>query len=155
MLIDDTVIARQSAEAGALYVVAQRHEVLWTADGSSVQLHPVYCRERPVIMLRAVEMPGGHMLQVDLQRLVRSLGADLLAAAARDQVGLTFYTLRREFQGADAFRAACERSAQGTWWPAASGYVWQAAARQAHAQVPPSARAAVVVRTTSSQWCPQ
>lgn len=143
MFIDTQVIARQSAAAGGLEVLAQRHEVMWR-DGSSVQLHPVHRGGRPMVMLRAVRHPGGQLLLVELPRLVRRLDAELRATPERDVVGHVFYTLREAFATAPTFLQAAHRLASGTWWPVGDGHVWQAAPRQMDAQALATTTAAVL-----------
>lgn len=143
MFIDTNVIARQSAQAGGLEVLGQRHEVMWR-DGSSVQLHPVHRGGRPMTMLRAVEAAGGHMLLVDLTRLVRRLDAELRATPERDVAGHVFYTLREAFASAPTFMAAVQRHACGTWWPVSNGHVWQPAARAMDGQALAATAAAVM-----------
>ena len=128
MLIDTRIIARQSAEAGALEVLAQRHEIMFR-DGSAVHLHPVQRHGLPVLTLRALAAPGGHLQLVDLAQLVRRLDAELRVTQARDVPGHVFFTLRQAYASAPLFLADVQRHATGTWWPVASGYVWHATAR--------------------------
>lgn len=138
MLADTRIIARQSAAAGAMQVLAQRHEVQWR-DGSSVQLHPVHAHELPMTMLRAVEIERQLHL-VDLTRLVRSLDADLRRAPVRDQAGMVFYALRAAYRTAGDFSADVVRHASGVWWPVGDGWVWQPAARRMDAELLDEAR---------------
>lgn len=128
MLADTRIIARQSAAAGALEVLAQRQEIMFR-DGTTVQLHPVHARGLPMLTLRALETPGGHLQLIDLARLVRQLDADLRCTQQRDVPGVVFFTLRQAYACAAAFRADVERKASGTWWPVGDGFVWHCAAR--------------------------
>lgn len=159
MLTDTRIIARQSAAAGALEVVAQRHEVMFR-DGLAVQLHPVYAHGLPMLTLRALDTASGPLRLIDLTRLVRRLDAELRTTQAIDIPGVVFYTLRAEFKTAPQFIEAVERNAMGLWWPVLGGYVWQAAARAidpavAVAHTPPQAlpRALPGPRLPAS-WCP-
>ena len=155
MLTDSRIIARQSAAAGALEVVAQRHEVMFR-DGLAVQLHPIHAHGLPMLTLRAMETPRGSLQLIDLAKLVRRLDADLRTTQAIDIPGVVFYTLRAEFKSAPQFIAAVERNATGTWWPVLGGYVWQAAARAIDPAVvvnPIPAQALPGPRLPAS-WCP-
>lgn len=155
MLTDTRIIARQSAAAGALEVLAQRHEVMFL-DGLAVQLHPVWAHGLPMRMLRAVEAPGNKLLLIDLTKLVRQLDAELRATQVVDVPGVVFYTLRGEFKTAPQFMAATERNAGGIWWPVLDGYVWQAAARAIDPSVAistPPAQALPGPRLPGC-WCP-
>lgn len=115
MMTDTRIIARQGPGAGALQVLAQRHEVMWR-DGTSVTLHPIQAHGLPMAMLRAVALPCGQLLLVDLAKLVARLGAELPATPARDVPGLVFFTLRQTYGSAPAFIADAQRKAGGSWW---------------------------------------
>jgi hypothetical protein len=128
LLADTRIIARQSSAAGGLEVLAQRHEVMWR-DGTTVHLHPVHRHGLPMLTLRALAMPGGYLVLVDLAHLVRALDGDLRATPERDVPGHVFFTLRQAYASATLFVADAQRRALGTWWPVADGHVWQAAAR--------------------------
>lgn len=128
MLTDTRIIARQSAAAGALEVVAQRHEVMFR-DGLAVHLRAIHAHGLPMLTLRALESPRGALQLIDMAKLVRKLDVELRTTQAIDVPGVVFYTLRGEFKSAPQFIAAAERNAAGTWWPVLDGYVWQPAAR--------------------------
>lgn len=128
MLTDTRIIARQSAAAGALEVLAQRHEIMF-GDGMAVVLHPVQAHGRPLLNLRALQRPDGSLQLVDLARLVPQLDGELRTTPARDIPGLVFYTLREVYPRGSLFVAAVQRSACGTWWAVGDGHVWHAAAR--------------------------
>lgn len=153
MLIDTRIIARQSADAGSLEVLAQRHEIMFR-DGSAVHLHPVQRNGLPMLTLRALAAPGGHLQLVDLARLVRQLDAELRVTQARDVPGHVFFTLRQAYASAALFAAAVERTACGTWWPVGDCYVWHGAARQVDAEllVLTAAAAATAAPQLQPRW---
>lgn len=155
MLIDTRIIARQSAAAGAMEVLAERHEVIF-GDGLAVQLHPVQAHELPMLTLRAMETPNGSLQLIDLVKLVRSLDAEMRTTQAIDIPGLVFYTLRGVFKTGAQFLAAVERNACGTWWPVLGGYVWQAAARAIDpcVVVNPEPAQALPGPCLPASWCP-
>lgn len=153
MLIDDTIIARQSAAAGAMYVLAQRHEVMWR-DGTTVQLHPVMAGDLTMIMHRAVELPNGQLLLIDLTRVVRALDGELRVTQERDQVGHVFYSLRHAFRSATPFLEAATRIAAGAWWPVGDGFVWHAAARAIDPQVLATSAMATAPAVQQPLWYP-
>lgn len=156
MFSDARIIARQSAAAGAMEVLATRHEIMFS-DGMSVQLHPVHAHGLPMLTHRAIESPGGQLKLINLTRLVRSLDADLRTTQARDIPGVVFYTLRGAFKTAPQFVAAVERNAGGIWWPVAGGYVWHAAARAVDAEVLATTEMATLLPAPTQQitrWCP-
>jgi hypothetical protein len=155
MLTDTRIIARQSAAAGALEVLAQRHEVMFR-DGNAVQLHPVQAHGLPMRVLRAMETARGSLQLVDLSKLVRRLEGELRTTQDIDIPGLVFYTLRAEFKSAPQFIAAAERNAAGTWWPVLGGYVWQAAARAVDPSVlvNPIPAQALPGPCLPASWCP-
>lgn len=157
MLIDTRIIARQSAAAGALEVLAQRHEIMFR-DGTAVQLHPVHAHGLPMLTLRALEAPGAKLQLVDLARLVRRLDAELRTTQDRDIPGLVFYTLRQVYPSASLFVADVERHACGTWWAVGDGFVWHAAARAVDPELLANTTMATLPNPQparqSSQWCP-
>lgn len=155
MLTDTRIIARQSAAAGALEVLAQRQEVMFR-DGLAVQLHPAHAHGLPMLTLRALETPKGSLQLIDLAKLVRKLDGDLRTTQAIDIPGVVFYTLRGEFKSAPQFIAAAERNAAGTWWPVLGGYVWQAAARAIDpcVAVNPIPAQALPGPCLPASWCP-
>lgn len=155
MLIDTRIIARQSAAAGAMEVLAERHEVIF-GDGLAVQLHPVQAHDLPMLFLRAMETASGTLLLIDLSKLVRNLDREMRTTHAIDIPGLVFYTLRGEFKSAPQFLAAAERNAAGIWWPVLGGYVWQAAARAIDpcVVVNPEPAQALPGPCLPASWCP-
>ena len=80
-------------------VGAQRIEIMLT-DGTAVTLHPVFQHSEPCRYHRAVKLPTRTVV-VDVRHLVRQLGEDLAAAAARDVPGILFFTLRHHFTTAE------------------------------------------------------
>jgi hypothetical protein len=153
MLIDTRIIARQSAGAGSLQVLAQRHEIMWR-DGTAVVLHPVQANALPMLTLRALALPGGQLLLVDLAKLVRRLDAELRTCPARDVPGHVFYTLRSAYGSAAAFTADAVRHAGGTWHPVGDGLVWQATARAVDADTLATADLATRPTAPGNLWCP-
>lgn len=155
MITDTRIIARQSAAAGALEVLAQRHEIMF-GDGTAVVLHPVLAHGLPMLTLRAVQAPGGRLHLVDLVKLVRQLDHDLRTTQAIDIPGVVFYTLRAVFKTAPQFTGAVERNAAGTWWPVLGGYLWQAAARAIDPAVliNPIPAQALPGPCLPASWCP-
>ena len=134
MYFDHRIIARQSAGAGGLCVLAHV-DTVHLRDGSSVQLHPIQANGLPMLTHRALVTTTGHMQLVDLARLVRQLDAELRACPKRDITGFVLYTLRQAFATAVQFNQAAHRAASGTWWPVADGYVWHPAPRAIDDQV--------------------
>lgn len=138
--------ARMGADASAVQVLDERHEVMFR-DGTAVVLRPVAAHGVPLLTQRALELPhfpGTTQLQLfDLARLVPRLDADLRGAPRRDATGLVFYLLRAAFNTAADFRAAANRNALGNWWPFSDGtYQWQPLPRAIDAQVAAAAVAA-------------
>jgi hypothetical protein len=154
MLTDTRIIARQHAGPGGLEVLAQRHEVMWR-DGTTVTLHPVQANGLPMLALRAVALPGGQLLLVDLARLVRRLDAELRACPARDVPGHVFFTLRQAYGSAVSFTADAQRKATGSWQPVGESHVWLAAARAVDAELLATADLAARPAPAAAQWCPQ
>lgn len=129
MLTDNRIIARQSPSAGATEVLAHGQPVLF-GDGQTINLHPVQRHGTALLTQRALVMPGGRLLLVELERLARGIDAELRVTLERDMAGHVYYTLRQRYRSAAQFMAAAERTALGSWWPMDQGYVWLAAARQ-------------------------
>jgi len=87
---------------------AQRQEVMFK-DGTAVTLHPVFDRGTPCAHHRALHLPKGITLVVDLRNLVRQIGEDICLAAPRDVPGIVFFTLRHHYSTAELFvRAVVE-----------------------------------------------
>lgn len=85
---------------------AQRQEVMFK-DGTAVTLHPVFDGGTPCPHHRALHLPKGITMVVDLRTLVRQIGEDITLAAARDVPGIVFFTLRHHYSTAELFvRAA-------------------------------------------------
>lgn len=133
MYLDDRIIARQHA-AGGLCALAHA-DAVQLRDGSSLQLHAVQANRLPMIMLRAVATTTGHLLLVDLTRMVPRLDAELRACPKRDMAGHVLYTLRGAFETGAQFNAAAQRSALGTWWPVGDAYTWHPAPRAVDGEV--------------------
>ena len=100
MLTDTKIIHR----AGPFEVQAQRHEVMWP-DGTALALHPVQQHGCGSLMHRAIKLPDGTFVIVDLERTLPPLGAELRRSPARDVPGVVFYTLRQSFSTAQEFQA--------------------------------------------------
>lgn len=153
MLTDTRIIARQSAAAGAMEVLAQRHEIMFR-DGTAVVLHPVQAHGLPMLTLRALQRPDGSLQLVDLARLVRRLDGELRTTPPRDIPGLVFFTLREVYPGATLFVADVERRACGTWWAVGDGHVWHAAARAIDPELLANTTLATMAVRHGAQWCP-
>jgi hypothetical protein len=104
MLIDHKIIVRD----GAREVISQQHELHWP-DGSMQVIHPVWAHDMPEPFLRALPIGSGSFVIFDVTKLAPELDADMRSAPPRDQVGLVFFSMRRHFASADAFRAAACR----------------------------------------------
>lgn len=85
-----------------LTIGAQRHEVMFK-DGTAVTLHPVFDNGVPAKHHRAIKLPKGVTLVVDLRQLAPLLAADLCMAQAKDVPGTVFYNLRLRFGNAEQF----------------------------------------------------
>lgn len=133
MYLDDRIIARQSAGAGGLCVLAHA-DTVQLRDGSSVQLHAVQANGLPMLTHRALATTTGHLQLVNLAHMVRQLDAELRACPKRDIAGFVLYTMRQAFATAVQFNEAAHRAASGTWWPVADGYVWHPAPRAVDGQ---------------------
>lgn len=81
-------------------VGAQRQEVMFK-DGTAVTLHPVFDHGTPSLYHRALRLPKGVTMVVDLRSLVRQIGEDLCAAQARDVPGIVFFTLKHHYATAE------------------------------------------------------
>lgn len=127
MYFDDSIIARQHGAGG--FCALAHADTVQLRDGSSLQLHAVQANRLPMIMLRAAATTTGHLLLVDLTRLVPRLDGELRTCPQRDMAGHVLYTLRGAFHTAAQFNAAAQRSALGTWWPVGDALVWQPAPR--------------------------
>ena len=90
---------------------AQRQEVMFK-DGTAVTLHPVFDCGAPCTHHRALHLPKGITLVVDLRTLVRQIGDDICLAAPRDVPGIVFFTLRHHYSTAELFvRAVSQHGA--------------------------------------------
>lgn len=126
-LQDMRIIARQSAEAGATEVLAQRHEVM-LMDCQTIWTHLVHAHGAPIIEQRALHRRDGRLQLVDLERLAPGITRDLKTASARDVPGVVLYTLRQQYATMDKLLAAADRLQLGCFHPVAgAGYAWQAA----------------------------
>lgn len=134
-LQDMRIIARQSAEAGAVEVIAQRHEVM-LMDCRTVWMHVVMAHGAPIVDQRALMLPDGRLQLVCLEHLAPGITADLKTSSARDVPGVVLYTLRARFATLPALLARCEQVQFGAWHPEeGAGYVWQAAAKVGGRQI--------------------
>ncbi len=77
-------------------VSATRHEVMFN-DGTAVTLHPVLDCGAPDTFRRALRLPGGTVVIIDLRNIDTALGADLATAPQRDMAGTVYYALRQLF----------------------------------------------------------
>lgn len=153
MLTDTHIIARQSVSAGATAVLATGVPVL-LRDGLTITLHAVQCHGLPALTQRALVMPGGRLLLIDLERLARGIDAELRATPERDVAGHVYYTLRLRYLSAAQFMAAAERTALGSWWPVSHGYVWHAAARAVDPDLLATTALATLHATPTFAWVP-
>jgi len=112
MLVQDNRIIHR---AGALAVLAQRHEVMFR-DGQALGLHPVTVAGQVHVFLRAVHADGLRWALLDLRHLGGELHDDLLRLQPRDHPGAVFFTLRGLFPTRRAFVDALDRLALQTWW---------------------------------------
>lgn len=129
MLTDTRIIARQSAQAGAIEVIAQRHEVM-LMDCQSVWMHHCMAHGMPMLDHRALQAPDGRLLLVPLDRLAKGLELAVRQSPVRDVPGVILYTLRGLYAKRDALVAVASRVATGCWWPTeGAGYTWQPAPR--------------------------
>lgn len=130
MLTDTRIIARQSAQAGAIEVIAQRHEVM-LMDCQPLWMHHCMAHGLPLHDQRALQAPDGRLLLVQLDRLAKGLELAVRQSPVRDVPGVILYTLRGLYPKRDTLLAVATRVATGTWWPVdgAPGYTWQAAPR--------------------------
>ncbi len=69
MYFDDRIIARQSAGAGGLCVLAHA-DTVQLRDGSTVQLHAVQANGLPMLTHRALATSTGHLQLADAQAQV-------------------------------------------------------------------------------------
>lgn len=134
MYFDDRIIARQSAGAGGLCVLAHA-DTVQLRDGSTVQLHAVQANGLPMLTHRALATSTGHLQLVNLAHMVRTLDAELRTCPKRDVSGMVLYMLRQTFATAVQFNEAAHRASMGTWWPVADGHVWHPAPRAVDSQV--------------------
>lgn len=126
-LHDMRIIARQSAEAGAVEVIAQRHEVM-LMDCQTIWTHLVMAMGAPILDQRALQRRDGRLQLVSLEHLAPGITADLKGASARDVPGVVLYTLRQRYASMDKLLAAADRLQLGAWHPVeGAGYVWQPA----------------------------
>jgi len=126
-LQDMQIIARQSAEAGAVEVLAQRHEVM-LMDCQTIWTHLVHAHGAPIVDQRALMRRDGRLQLVSLEHLVPGITGDLKKASARDVPGVVLYTLRAQFATLDKLLAAADRLQLGAWHPVeGAGYVWHPA----------------------------
>lgn len=96
----------QQPEALQFTIGAQRQEVMFK-DGTTVTLNPVFDCGAPCLHHRALHLPKGITIVVDLRTLVRQIGEDISLAAPRDVPGIVFFTLRHHYTTAELFvRAA-------------------------------------------------
>lgn len=93
MLPDTRIIHRQ----GDIEVVAQVHEVP-LADASINITHPIKVEGIDSTFYRAFDIGNGCFAIVDLRKLSRTLGEEMLSTAVRDIPGLVLYTLRSHFK---------------------------------------------------------
>jgi len=149
-LTDTRIIARQSADAGAHQVLAQRHEILWR-DGTSCQLHPVQRNDMPLLLHRALEA-GAHLVLVDLAQMVSSLAADMRMAPPRDHVGTVWMALRLAYSTAADFAADARRHSPGSWQRVDDGWVWLARPRQVDAHTLSTAALAAMQPLPLPRW---
>ena len=127
-LTDHRIIARQSATAGGIEVLATRHEVMWP-DGTAVLLHPVRSAAGLLRRQRALHRGDGTLQLISLSTLVPVLDDLLHLCQPMSDHTLVFGQLRARYRNAESLLAAATRTALGTWWPVGGGYTWQPAPR--------------------------
>lgn len=93
-MLPDTRIIHRMAE---IDVLAQVHEVP-LADASINITHPVRIEGVDSTFYRAFDVGNGCLAIVDLRKLSRTLGAEMLSTPTRDIPGLVLYTLREHFK---------------------------------------------------------
>lgn len=90
-------------------VGAQRQEVMFR-DGTVVTLHPVHDCGVADKFHRAMLLPHGVTMVIDLRRLVPQIEPDICSAQERDWQGIVFYSLRGAFKTREPFvQAVCEQ----------------------------------------------
>jgi len=92
----------QQPEELQFTVGAQRLEVMFK-DGTAVTLHPVFDNGAPVTHHRALKLPKGVTIVVDLRKMVPQIADDLRVAPPKDVVGIVFFSLRLKFASAELF----------------------------------------------------
>lgn len=89
-------------------VGAQRQEIMFR-DGTAVTLHPVIDCGVPDKFHRALQLPGGLTMVIDLRHLVPQIEPDIRTAQERDWQGIVFYSLRGAYKTRELFvRDMCE-----------------------------------------------
>lgn len=92
-MLSDARILRRS---GGCEVIADEQRVEWP-DGTAVALHPVRMNGHNDMYRRALVLPGGLCLVVDLRRLCPPLRDDLMQLQERDHPGAIKHNLRLNF----------------------------------------------------------
>lgn len=93
----------------ALSFAQNRQEVMF-ADGSTIDLHQVYCNGTPVTQMRGLRQ-NGVLVLFSLGDVSRELANDLATLLSRDHQGCVFYGLRQRFKSAsDAVAAINEKA---------------------------------------------
>lgn len=108
--IHNRVLARHSDYC----VMSRRIEVMWD-NGSTAHLHEIYQGAGVPMFLRAVQLPDGGWMVIDLRRVLPGLAAEVERLQMRNAVTTIFYRLRRTFPGATAFRQRAAEHFVAAW----------------------------------------
>jgi hypothetical protein len=99
---------RTSSEA--LSFAQNRQEVMF-ADGTTIDLHQVYCNGTPVTQMRGLRHQG-EVILFSMADVSRELANDLATLLSRDHQGCVFYGLRQRFKSAAEAVAAINEKAR-------------------------------------------